>query len=347
MVVDTLADEEGRLGALYRHGVSFMGSFEPLERIARIAQIATGAPMVAISIVDRDSENVLAGRGVEPQRLDRAGSLGSLAIGADHPLIIGNTRADQRSADLDLDRGKSSIGAYLGVPLETSDRYNIGVLAIMDDKPREFTEHEVTIAINLARLAMSHLAARQPESFDFITGALTRHGFQGEVEREFERATRYERPAALVFLDIDGFREVNAAIGPETADEVLKSVANHAIESLRATDTFGRIGGEEFGMLLPETLAYEASQCAERLRENIARLRFRHAGGVISVTASFGIAPFVPAFSSAVQWFAQADIALYGAKQAGRNCVTFAPAPDAASMPPADEVPEPAVNRVH
>lgn len=347
MVVDTLTDEEGRLGALHRHGVAAMGSFEPLERIVRIAQVTTGTPMVAISIIDRDSERVLAGRGIAPQTFAREGSLSALAIRSRHPLIVGNARSDQRLEGLDLERGEFPIGAYLGVPLETADRYNIGVLAIIDDKPRDFSENDVTIAVNLARLVMSYLAARQPDSFDFITGALTRHRFQAEVEREFERATRYERPAALIFLDIDGFRDVNAALGSETADEVLKSVANHAIESLRATDSFGRIGGEEFGMLLPETLAYEASQCAERLREEIARLRFRHAEGVISVTASFGIAPFVPAFTSAIQWFAQADVALYGAKQAGRNCVTFAPAPDAARLPPVDEASEPAANRVH
>ena len=347
MVVDTLTDEEGRLGALHRHGVAVMGSFEPLERIVRIAQVATGAPMVAISIIDRDSERVLAGRGIVPQAFAREGSLGTLVIQSRHPLIIGDAHSDRRMEELDLERGDFPVGAYLGVPLETADRYNIGVLAIIDDKPRDFSENDVTIAVNLARLVMSHLAARQPDSFDFITGALTRHRFQAEVDREFERATRYERPAALIFLDIDGFRDVNAALGSETADEVLKSVANHAIESLRATDSFGRIGGEEFGMLLPETLAYEASQCAERLREEIARLRFRHAEGVISVTASFGIAPFVPAFTSAIQWFAQADVALYGAKQAGRNCVTFAPAPDAAGLPPVDEAPEPATTRIH
>lgn len=347
VVLDTLTDEEGRLGALHRHGVMAMGPFEPLDRIARIAQLATGAPMVAISIVDRDSERVLAGRGIVPQSFGRQDALGALAIENRHPLIIGNTRIDRRAEGLALDHGDFSVGAYLGVPLETADRYNIGVLAIMDDKPREFTEADVTLAINLARLAMSYLAARQPDSFDFLTGALTRHRFQAEVEREFERAVRYERPAALVFLDIDGFREVSAALGADMADEVLKSVANHAMESLRATDAFGRIGGEEFGMLLPETLAYEASQCAERLREAISRLRFRHAGGVISITASFGIAPFVPAFNSAIQWFAQADVALYGSKQAGRNCVTFAPPPDAQALPQPDDAPGPAVNRVH
>lgn len=347
MDFDTLTDEEGRLGALHRYGLTSIGSFEPLERIARIAQVATGVPMVSISLVGRDDERVLAGRGIKAQSFDREGSLAALAIGAHHPLVIGDIHADQRSAHLDLGRGEFPVGAYLGVPLETSDRYNVGVLAIMDDKPRDFTEEEMTIAINLARLAMSHFASRQLDSQDVITGALTRHRFQAEVEREFERAARYERPAALVFLDIDNFREVNAALGAETADEVLKSVANHAAESLRATDSFGRIGGEEFAMLLPETLSYEASQCAERLREEISRLRFRHADGVISVTASFGIAPFVPALTSAIHWFAQADIALYGSKQAGRNCVTFAPTPDAADPQPTDVPSEKTTNRFH
>lgn len=344
MVVDTLSDEEGRLGALYRHALPGSGDFEPLQRIATLAQAVTGAPNVAISILDRDTEIVLAGHGVPCRTVARENSLAALTIGGADPLAITDTLADPRSAGRAFDKTQR---AYLGVPLETADGYNIGVLAIIDTRPRQFTANEVAIAVELARLAMSHLVFRQPRDVDLLTGALTRHRFQAEVEREFVRAARYERPAALMFLDIDGFRDVNVALGPDMAEEVLKSVANRAAESLRSVDTFGRIAGEEFGILLPETLAYEASQCAERLREEIERLRFRHAGGVLSVTASFGIAPLAPAVRSAVQWFAQADIALYGSKQAGRNCVTFAPPARSDSLPAGADPAEPARSRMH
>lgn len=346
MVVDTLTDEEGRLGALHRHGLPNAGPFEPLERIARIAQVATGAPMVTVSILDRSTEIVLAASGAPDRTIAPEQSLAAMAIGSHRPLIIADTATDPSCGDR-FAGGNTGVRAYLGVPLETADRYNIGVLAIMDTRPRQFTEAEMAIAVNLARLAMSHLASYQPSDIDHLTGALTRHRFQAEVEREFARATRYERPAALMFLDIDGFREVNSALGAEMAEEVLKSVANRAAESLRSADTFGRIGGEEFGILLPETLAYEANQCAERLREDIARLRVRHAGGVLSVTASFGIAPLAPALRSAIQWFAQADIALYGSKQAGRNCVTFAPPAEADDLPPISESAGTTIGRVH
>lgn len=346
MVVDTLNDEEGRLGALYRHGLLRAWDFEPLERIARIAQAAIGVPMVTISILDRETETVLAACGWSSKSVARNNSLAALAIESHDPLVIADALGDARAA------GRSSgpdglVRAYLGVPLETIDGYNVGALSIMDTQPREFSDHKLAIAVNLARLAMSHLVSHQPQEVDFLTGAVTRHRFQAEVEREFVRATRYERPAALMFLDIDGFGDVNTALGAEMAEEVLKSVANRAAESLRSVDTFGRIAGEEFGILLPETLAYEASQCAERLREEIERLRFRHSGGVLSVTASFGIAPLAPALRSAVQWFAQADIALYGSKQAGRNCVTFAPPAKPGSFPGTAEPAERVTPRLH
>jgi diguanylate cyclase (GGDEF)-like protein len=343
MVADTLSDEEGRLGALRRYGLPGSGAPGALDYILNVARSATGAPMASLSVLDRTTEIVLAGNGV-PHLIDRTDSLAALVVGNRAPLAIPDTLAQESAGNALCDAG---MRAYLGVPLQTADGHIIGVLAIMDTRPRQFTADEMAIALDLARLAMSHFASLQHRETDSLTGAFTRHRFQAEVEREFVRATRYERPAALMFFDIDRFSDVNIALGPQMAEEVLKSVANRAAESLRSTDTFGRIAGEEFGILLPETMAYEASQCAERLREEIARLRFRHAGGVLSVTASFGIAPLAPGLRSAIHWFAQADIGLYGAKQAGSNCVVFAPPADPGVSSSAAQPAEPLASRVH
>lgn len=326
MTVHMPTDEDGRLAALHRYRLVGLGPSEALERIAITAHLATGAPRIAISLIGRDAETMLAAWGDAARHIPRGQSLGAIAICDDGPMVIEDTLSDPRTAGLfSGDEAEDGIRGYLAVPLRTADHHSVGVLALMDTVPRRFTHEQVTLAVNLAEIAMAQLETHQPDRFDYLTGALTRHRFQSEVEREFARSRRYERPASLIFLDIDRFSAVNAALGMDTADEILQSVANLAIESLRATDSFGRIGGTQFGILLPETLAYEASQCAERLRDEIARLRFRNERGVLSVTGSFGVAPFDRTLASAIQWFAQADVALYASKQAGRNCVSFAP----------------------
>lgn len=328
MVMEISKGEEGRLAALNRLTAALIAPIESLDHILELARISI-APMAVISIIDRSAEIVLAAAGVSYRRLDRNRSVAALAVDIDQPVVIEDVSADPRCASLEVSPGGTPIGSCLGMPLQTADGYVIGTLLMMDANPRQFGEREITMASHLAHLVMSELASRQPGEADYLTGALTRKSFRNEVDREYARALRYDRPATLIFVDIDGFHRVNSAFGAAIADEVLKSVANRAAECLRSTDRLGRLGGEEFGMLLPETMAYEASQCAERLREEISGLRFRYSDKVISVTASFGIAPFDSRLRSPIQWFAQADIALYESKKAGRNCVSFAALPQA------------------
>lgn len=325
MTADMLIEEESRLGALHRHGLPGGIPDDVLERIIAIAQAGTGAPIAAVTLVERNRQSYLAVSGMPDTPLPRHESFCAETILDHGPMIVADAKSDHRFAASSLVTGDIAARAYLGVPLISSDGYPLGAICVMDTQARTFSASEVAILENLAQLAMHHLAMRQPDSFDMLTGALTRRRFQAEVEREFDRARRYDRPAALLFLDIDRFRSVNEVLGQGMADEVLKAIVNRCMETLRSTDLFGRIGGEEFAILLPETLAYEASQCAERMREIVSKLRFRSTKGTVSVTASFGVVPLSSQIRSAVQWFAQADVALYAAKQSGRDCVSFAP----------------------
>jgi diguanylate cyclase (GGDEF)-like protein len=160
---------------------------------------------------------------------------------------------------------------------------------------------------------------------DHLTGALTRRGFIEQAEREIARSRRYGRPSTLVMLDVDHFKSVNDAYGHAAGDQVLHQIAKIAAATLRPSDVFGRLGGEEFGMLLPETGGEEALFVTERLREAIAA----HAtsltgGGTLRVTASFGVAPLSEVFTSFSAWLESADTMHYEAKTGGRNCTRLA-----------------------
>ncbi|RZL51650.1 MAG: GGDEF domain-containing protein, partial [Sphingomonas sp.] len=159
------------------------------------------------------------------------------------------------------------------------------------------------------------------------TGALTRRGFVEQAEREIARSCRYGRSSTLVMLDLDHFKAVNDTYGHPVGDQVLQQVAQVASVTLRPSDVFGRLGGEEFALLLPETNGDEAMVVAERLRRAIADHPIPLTDGrVLPVSASFGVAALGPDIASFPAWLHRADTMLYAAKAAGRNCVRLAPA---------------------
>jgi diguanylate cyclase (GGDEF)-like protein len=327
MSEDRLNDEAGRIAALRRYEILDADAEDAFLRVTKLVQMVLGVPFATLSLIDSHNEVFKSARGMTGEEAERRSAFGAHVIQGNEPLHIPDTRQDARFADHPLVQGEPYIRSYLGVPLTSPDGYNIGTLAAGDTRPRWFDEREQAILGDFAKLVTEQLELRQIGERDGLTGALTRRGFYHAVEREFVRASRYERPSSLLFLDIDQFKKINDAFGHAAGDEALRAVAAKCIEVSRQTDCFGRIGGQEFGFLLPETNGHEAVQCAERMREVIEKLRFKTSSGVLSVTASFGVASLSAAMGTAAQWFAETDVALYEAKRLGRNCCVLASAP--------------------
>jgi diguanylate cyclase (GGDEF)-like protein len=154
---------------------------------------------------------------------------------------------------------------------------------------------------------------------DYLTGALNRREVHRILNVEIERALRYAHPLSVVLVDVDYFKRVNDRFGHLNGDQALKEVVQVCQSTLRVFDTFGRWGGEEFLVILPETDTSLAAALAERLRAKIAAASLP---GVGQITASFGVAAYTPLqpLDHLVQ---SADQALYRAKQNGRNQVAI------------------------
>jgi diguanylate cyclase (GGDEF)-like protein len=168
-------------------------------------------------------------------------------------------------------------------------------------------------------------------STDPMTGASNRRAFMAAAQTEMARSLRYGGRLALAICDIDHFKSINDTYGHPCGDRVIKSVALALVDGRRATDQVGRIGGEEFALLLPETDAVTALAVAERMRAAIEAQRVEWEGEAIRVTMSFGVAELEhPTGSSRDPLEAleallrKADAALYKAKGAGRNRVAQA-----------------------
>jgi diguanylate cyclase (GGDEF)-like protein len=166
---------------------------------------------------------------------------------------------------------------------------------------------------------------RRAASTDPLTGASNRRHFLEAGERELQRSRRYGHPLSVLMLDIDHFKRVNDRHGHAAGDEVLKAFVVSVQKMLREMDVLGRLGGEEFAIILPETALAEAILVAERLREAINRTAVPLSdGGTLKVTSSIGVSQCVGASEGLEECLTRADEALYRAKENGRDQVMAA-----------------------
>jgi diguanylate cyclase (GGDEF)-like protein len=158
---------------------------------------------------------------------------------------------------------------------------------------------------------------------DELTGMNNRRSFFEYGKLIDEQARRYGRPYSVIMLDIDWFKQINDNYGHLVGDKTLKKVATTIPMVIRASDIAGRIGGEEFSIILPETSIEDTRKFAERLRQSVADIDIPVDDGDVNITASLGIAEYQSENASFDDVLAQADNALYQAKDKGRNRVVL------------------------
>jgi len=158
-------------------------------------------------------------------------------------------------------------------------------------------------------------------SIDALTMISNRRSFYEMAEIEFVNSQRYQQPLTLMLIDIDNFKAINDNFGHAAGDTVLKEFAQNIKSMLRSGDLFGRLGGDEFSILLPNTAAKESLALAERIRNTIAAIRINYQGQYLRLTASIGIDQSTAKVRSIHDMINTTDKALYQAKSEGRNKV--------------------------
>jgi len=179
----------------------------------------------------------------------------------------------------------------------------------------------------LKTLAETSQALKKTAEIDWLTKFLRREVWSARVVQELTARQNNEECLVIFELDVDHFKRVNDKYGHEVGDEVLQSLANLCSRTLRDSDLWGRLGGEEFICALPRTRPEEAMEIVERLREAIAQHYFSTGQGGIHITVSIGMTAVEPGHEKRTDYkthlrelIQQADKAMFAAKRSGRNC---------------------------
>lgn len=314
-----LKDEGGRLAAVRRYDVLDTPAEEPFDKLTELVRNVLSVPIAAVSLIDANRQWFKSISGFSACELPRDISFCTHAITRREPMIVPDATLDVRFAKNPMVTSDPFVRSYLGIPLETPDGYNLGALCAIDLKPRNFSAHEIAILTSFAKLVVNELELRQIANTDGLTGAMTRRGWVDACGRELERSLRYGTASSIILFDIDHFKSINDAHGHPAGDEVLRAIVQRCGATLRDSDSLGRIGGEEFAILLPETAAAGAMDLAERLRQQFADTPVMVNGTELDVTASFGVSTRSSTIKDVDGWLSAADALLYRAKVNGRN----------------------------
>jgi diguanylate cyclase (GGDEF)-like protein len=316
-------DEPGRIAALHRYQILDTPVEGAFDKVTNLIRTLFGVPMSAVSLIDTDRQWFKSLAGLDATQTPRSEAFCDHAIRQDEPLIITDARNDPRFADNPLVTGDPGIRSYAGVPLRTPDGYNIGSLCAIDTRARDFAPEQIEILKSLAPIVVEQMELRLLAERDHLSGAMTRRAFVAALDKAIALHIRHRRPAALLMLDIDHFKRINDTYGHPVGDRVIEAVAKRCVELSRPSDSLGRIGGEEFALLLPETSEADALAAARRFCTAIGEMRIPN-DPPLRVTASFGVAAIGAGRLSSQDWLSAADAALYEAKRGGRNRAVLA-----------------------
>lgn len=228
------------------------------------------------------------------------------------------------------------VGIIFSFFLLTNERYVADLHvsnAALTHEVKERQQVETALRVEMTqRMALAD-QLKELVVTDALTGVLNRRGLMQAFKREIQRADRFKTPLTVLALDLDHFKQINDTFGHAAGDEALKSFATICQARLRRVNAIGRPGGEEFTILLSSTNCKGARTFAETLRLAVEANRVQVEGASIAMTVSIGIAVWTPPDPSGECVLAEADRALYAAKNAGRNCICVASSPPA--QPPA------------
>jgi diguanylate cyclase (GGDEF)-like protein len=270
----SVAWEEARLATLDRYDILDSPREQAFDRVTRLTKKLFQVRFVMITLIDAHRAWAKSAQGMDFNEGPRSLSFCQHTILEKRPLVVPDATLDARFSQNPFVTGEPHLRFYVGVPLTMSDGHNIGTLCIFDSEPRKLTTEELDLLSDLARMVVDELELRLLATRDSLTGALSRRAFKEEAERSAALALRHHHDLSCVAFDLDHFKAINDTHGHSAGDTVLTAVVRAALGELREADLIGRLGGEEFAVLLPHTGSPGRVGGGQRSSAAIKRLSF-------------------------------------------------------------------------
>lgn len=310
------SDEIERLHALRSIGLLDSAPEVRFDRLTRLVRRVLGVPTALVSLVDDDRQWFKSCAGLSLCESPRDTSFCGHAICEGGPLCIRDTREDSRFADNPLVTEEPFIRFYAGVPVRSHSGYRIGTLCAIDYQPRDLSPEQLQDLEDLAALVEREIQASELAVTDELTGLSNRRGFAALAGKALALGRRNAMASCLLYIDLDGFKAINDERGHAAGDAVLSAFGLCLQQCIRETDICGRVGGDEFVVLLTGVEGVDPEPFLGRLRAAISdsEVLRAHAGG--QLRWSYGVVCCEPErYPSVDELLVEADRSMYDRKR--------------------------------
>lgn len=286
-------NEPRRIQALHELELLDTPPEERFDRLTRLARRLFDVPVALVSLVDGQRQWSKSHDGTPVRELPRELSFCSTAIKKRGLLVVPDALTDERFRDNPLVTSDPSIRFYAGQPISAPGGALVGTLCIIDRSPRELSDEDSELLVDMAHLVERELATVRLATIDELTGLSNRRGFKVLGQHTLAMSRRSGRPATLLVFDLDGFKELNDTLGHAAGDGALVSFAADLLASYRQSDVVARLGGDEFCVLLSGASAETAHVTLQKLSLRISQ-RNEGREPISQVCYSVGAADFDP-----------------------------------------------------
>jgi diguanylate cyclase (GGDEF)-like protein len=311
-------DEAKRITALRSLNILDTPPEERFDRLTRLARRMFAVPIATVTLIDTNRQWFKSSVGLPNRETHRDLAFCSYTILGDDVLLIEDTHIDERYRDHPLVIGEPHIRFYAGCPMRVHG-HKVGSFCLIDHEPRGLSADDWQLLKDLAAMAENELLSEHLFSTDELTRLTNRRGLESFARQALAACKRMEKPATLVYFDLNDFKEINDDHGHAEGDRTLSTFAN-ALESVfRESDVIARVGGDEFAVLQVGSALNSAGYAIERVRASIAAACGRDGRGY-EINFSAGQIEFDPARHRSIEdLLTEADAAMYADKAQWRR----------------------------